>query len=200
MPCWYPNANSRVPYTRTQPPRLQADVVLRDLLELPVEQHFRGTAVHEAAHAVLLQSLGATVEWVVVRPYTELAGDEPAGENSAVYDMYVGDLLTCLAAGERAESRWLGESGLLTPVRAYAVELLAQGDRDMAGNLVRDLLGRELTFGVAVGEAFDYQSAHDAADAALDRCWPAVIAVADALVAHRRLDGEQIAALSAHAH
>ncbi|MFF2123526.1 OB-fold nucleic acid binding domain-containing protein [Kitasatospora sp. NPDC058184] len=143
-------------------------------------------AVHEAGHAVAALAVSAHLHYVLVgavahnasaRGYTEACG-LARGRALAAY----------CGAGERAADRWLRENGLWTPVRGVAVELEAAGDRRTYREHHPDV-----SFG---GTGPDYRGVHDAADAVLDRYWPAVRAVAAALVEHRRLDGDAIATIT----
>jgi hypothetical protein len=78
------------------------------------------------------------------------------------------------AAGERATDRWLREAGLWTPERAVAAEVGARGDRHLFLSINPD---------VGFGDRqIDYRVVHDLADQAIDQQWPAITAVADALV------------------
>ena len=112
-------------------------------------------------------------------------------------DMDIQQYRTALAAGERAETRWLHESGLWTPTRGWAVEWLASNDREKARTWVRDIFDEEMTYGIDPGQTTDYETSHNRADKALDAVWEAIRAVADALVSCRRLTGTQIAEIAA---
>lgn len=137
-------------------------------------------AVHEAAHAVVHLAGGAellSVSAVDRLTLARYAGWE-AGDSAD-------SLVAASAAGERAGDRWLREQGLWTPHRAVANEVGAHHDRDVV------LRYTGAHFGIGSGP--DYLLVHDLADAALDRRWRQVLAVASALLEHDTLTGAQVA-------
>jgi hypothetical protein len=150
-------------------------------------------AVHEAAHAVAVLACGGHLHSARMTITAELRPGEPSDEGTVggqVLGCNVPDgraLAVFTGAGERAEDRWLRESGLWTPTRAAGVELGAYSDR-------RALLLDNPHIGFGTGQ--DYVSVHDLADHFLGEHWSLVLAVADALAFRLRLDGEEVAFLA----
>jgi hypothetical protein len=112
------------------------------VLGLPLETDRQGAAVHEAGHLVTAFLVGIHVIDVTLTPEQV---QHPCGPVSGVCGatqtgslaVPPGDYLTMLAAGELAHQRWLGESGLHTPARAWAVECGALDDTAKALAVLR---------------------------------------------------------------
>lgn len=145
------------------------------VLNLTGSQLRRETATHEAGHAMTLLDIGIPFGEIVI-------ADDPA-DDSAVHGIQIPEagptppaVAVSLAAGERAADRWLREHGLWTPDRAWAVEIIAHGDR---AQLDTRFPGHDLA------------ALHDKADRALDRLWPGVLRLGEALDRHGRLDYAQ---------
>lgn len=157
-------------------------------------QKLHGTAIHEAAHAVLLCTAGVPIHSVTVRTMTEAAAASlPSGENDrGPYKVALYDLLTGLCAGARAEDHWLQQNGLWTPGRAWAIERHAIGDRTMTAQALQDAADLPLTYGNS-GDWNDLAVIHDHTDQAIDRHWLNITDLAEALVTHRHLNAQQIA-------
>ncbi|MEW1911540.1 hypothetical protein AB0442_24355 [Kitasatospora sp. NPDC085895] len=166
-------------FTRHPVPDLPGETTLCQVLSLPDAELRRGIAVHEAGHAVVLLALGIPIETIAIgSPDDDVDGFvRVAGTHRAALD----DLLVMCAAGERAQDRWLREAGLWSPTRAWAVELLARHDRDRAADAVRITYDTELTFGTGDDPTRDLAALHRYTDHALDRLWPRVLNVAEAL-------------------
>ncbi|MEU1663594.1 hypothetical protein ABZ547_08260 [Streptomyces sparsogenes] len=141
--------------------------------------------VHEAAHAVTALVGGGHVCHARVnipcRPGRLGAGDAVFG------GLHDAREVAAIAAGERAENRWLQEAGLWTPRRAIAVEINASTDR-------RACTSRHPHFGFGDTKR-DYLTAHDAADRIIDRHWAEINTVAAELLKRHTLTGDQIADL-----
>jgi hypothetical protein len=156
------------------------------------EQKLQGTAIHEAAHTVLYCAAGAPITSVLVRTMSESDGSVLANGQTThgPYRIDLSDLLTALAAGERAEDRWLREVGLWTPERAWAIERHAREDRRAAARTITST-GREMTVGTS-SHWSDLASIHQRADEAIDKRWSSITALATALLRYRHLDAQQI--------
>jgi hypothetical protein len=159
------------------------------------EQLQQCAAFHEAAHTVLFLKAGIGVKAVWIRTDAGLPEvGEPIGRTEMETSMVpLEQLLVAVAAGERAEDRWMREAGLWSPVRAWAAERSNIVDRGYVRSLVRQHLERELTYGVTDEGWSDYAAIHAAADQALDRAWGDVLALAGALLDRHHLDGEEAA-------
>ncbi|WP_275558531.1 hypothetical protein [Streptomyces sp. 5-6(2022)] len=157
------------------------------------DQKLYGTAVHEAAHAVLLCAAGVPIHSITVRTMTDAAAASlPNGENTrGPYKVALYDLLTGLCAGERAEDRWLHQTNLWTPNRAWAIERHARNDRTMAYQAIQDTADLPLTYGQS-SDWTDLAVIHDHTDQAIDRYWSNITDLADALITHRHLNAKQI--------
>lgn len=160
---------------------------------LSEQEKLHNTATHEAAHAVLWALAGVPILDVTVRTMTEAAKGFALGVtvkgpfHAAIYPVLLG-----ACAGERAEDRWLHETGLWNEERAWVVERLARSDRREAATCIREASSRVLTC-QSNGEWNDLPTIHDHTDKALDDHWASVTALAEALVQKRHLDERQIA-------
>jgi hypothetical protein len=157
------------------------------------QEKLRSTAVHEAAHAVLLAVAGVPVLSVTVRTMTEAVGSTPSGETQrGPFRVQLRDLLVGLCAGERAEERWLHETSLWNAQRAWAAERSAHGDRQEVDDFIHQASGLYLTYR-STGKWNDLAELHDHTDRALTDHWRSITALAEALVQKRHLDARQVA-------
>ncbi|MER6092467.1 hypothetical protein [Streptomyces bluensis] len=145
---------------------------------------------HEAGHVIAALTIGLGVDSVQLAPseqghmfHTVISGD--------VYRW--SDYAACLAAGERAASKWLREIGEWTPERAWSIERGAKSDRANAAK-----------FAARIGEPFDFL-AHpwggwaqvcSWADGRLKAHWDRVTALADALMGSTSLDAQAVARIT----
>jgi hypothetical protein len=160
------------------------------------DQKLHGTAIHEAAHAVLMCAAGVPIHSVLVRTMSETTNGLPSGENDrGPYSVDLVDLLAGLCAGERAEDRWLRAAGLWTPERAWAIERHARNDRAMADDTIHDTNQIHLTYG-ASSHWNDLASIHTHTDQVVDQYWANITDLADALIVHRSLNAQQIARIA----
>jgi hypothetical protein len=147
------------------------------------------TAVHEAAHAVVYMAAGYRIGHIALHdPEDRSYGGRAHVNYLAASGPWIDWAVTC-AAGERAETRWMRETGLWTPDRAWVAERLAWKDRSQMGLAYRDGCGRDLTFQGNHGDPGDYAWVMDRTDEALDRVWGQVLRLADQLVERRYVDG-----------
>lgn len=196
---WHPNRDDQKILTRHPSPVSNQVTTTRALMRFTGEQLQHCAAFHEAAHTVLLLKAGVVVKAVWIRAVIEpdAAGDSSIGETETGPSVAsLEPLLTALAAGERAEDRWMREAGLWSPVRAWAAERGGFHDRDYVRSLVRQHLKRELTYGVTDQEWSDYSAIQAAADQALDQEWGGVLALAGALLNRHHLEGEEAARIA----
>ncbi|MFJ9693432.1 hypothetical protein [Kitasatospora sp. NPDC101183] len=162
------------------------------ILGLDDDQLRRDIAVHEAGHATLLLFWGIPFEFV------EIAADLGKGSGSGGRVAISGTapfehVIVELAAGERAEDRWMREVGLWSPQRAFAVEIGACGDRRAIDTAVRTVHGTGLTYGTSTDWTRDLAALHQRADEAVDAVWDRVLTLAEALERNGRLTHEQAA-------
>lgn len=146
-------------------------------------------AYHEAGHAVAALHTGIGVDGVYLSTspenpeftfYTQITGTVRSWTGYAAYH----------AAGERAADRWLRETGLWTPERAWSVERGARSDRGAALRAAeREGQALRLTAHPWNG----WTQACSWADAVLDATWGRVEAVAAALLAGGSLDPSAVA-------
>ncbi|MFF5039907.1 MULTISPECIES: hypothetical protein [Streptomyces] len=167
------------------------------VLGLALETDRQGAAVHEAGHVVAAFVTGIHVADVVL---TTEQTQNPCGSVSGVSGVTgigriavpVDDYLTMLAAGEAAHQRWLRDSGLHTPARAWAVEVSALDDVAKAVNQLRERVpGYDAT-----GYRQLFWRYRPVAEELVDAHWERVLAVAGGLAAPGRLTGEQASDLA----
>lgn len=150
--------------------RLSGAQAVTNIINLPDRLAPYERAIHEAGHAVAALTHGIHPKYI-----------DGAHTNLGPLSAFSADaLVCCFGAGERAVDRWLHNRDLWTPLRAAAVECSAYADR---ATLRKYLIIN------------DYLEVHDFADEFLTRNWPAVTAVAEALVTSPALTGEQIASI-----
>ncbi|MFJ3612295.1 hypothetical protein [Streptomyces hydrogenans] len=156
-----------------------------------------GTAVHEAGHLVTDLLVGIHVIDVALTPeQAQLACGPVLAISGAtqIGRVAVGpvDYLRMLAAGEQAHQRWLEDSGLWTPSRAWAVERGALDDTAKAVEVLRehhpglDDVGYRQLF-------WQYRPA---ARALLDAHWHRVLNVAGSLSDRGYLCGDEASDLA----
>ncbi|MFI1183342.1 hypothetical protein ACH4UT_27860 [Streptomyces sp. NPDC020799] len=193
MTTWHLNSDQPL-YTRHPEPREWTSAY--GVLAFDDATLRRSIAVHEAGHAVLNFAFGIPVE--EIRLFEDLgkgAGERPAawvrtaGQWSVPYVRYV----AMCAAGERALDRWMRETGLWSPERAWVAERSATDDRKCVVETLRTHMNRAVTFGGRIPGALDYATVQAAADAALARLWGRVLRLAAAVDEHGVLTGRQAA-------
>lgn len=151
----------------------------------PDELHYI-RAIHEAAHAVIVLAGGRHLHHAQIETHDSTTDHGGVTEACGLDD---GNLFAAFSgAGERANDRWLRETGLWTPRLAVAVESGARGDRAQFLQI-----NPHVGFG---DREVDYLAVHDLADQAIDRHWAAITTVADALVTNIRMEGDAIASLA----
>lgn len=154
-------------------------------LGLTAKQSRMSTAAHELGHAVVWLAGGLHVRYLGV-------GIGPGGQ--AACEAITQTPQECMAritgvvAGERAQDRWLRETGLWTTSLAAVAELGAAHDR--AYVFAADPHPRP-----GFGDSdVDYSVLHDLADEALDAVWPKVMAALPVLTRAGRMTGDELAA------
>ncbi|GGR05498.1 hypothetical protein [Kitasatospora griseola] len=157
----------------------------------------RAVSVHEAGHTVIAFHVGMHVKGVEIVECTRDVGCGPRLElggavDPGPYELADSEAVKQLVAGERAEQRWLREMGLWTQDRGWAAEMGALQDRDAAIPRLRTFTGSD-DLRILLGW---YATFGDQAEEVLDRHWPAVLAVAEALDEAGELTGDQVAALT----
>jgi hypothetical protein len=169
-------------HTRHPTPNLPGTFTPNDALNLDPTQERRSIAAHEAGHAAAYLAHGIKfIDITIGGLGPDENGITPAARVRPLPTFRATDeqVLQVLAAGERAQDRWLREQGLWTPTRAWAVEVTAGHDR---GEMKRHGLDYDTS---------DLTSLHAETDALLDRLWPSVIRLGDALDRHGHLTYEQ---------
>ncbi|MFE0776896.1 hypothetical protein [Streptomyces sp. NPDC058861] len=195
-----PDNDERAPwvrYTRYPPPLWDWGSSGTDAVAAytPEEQTLN-TAVHEAAHATVYMAAGYQIGYIMLHE----PGDHSHGGRAHVHYLPMsGSLLdwavTC-AAGERAEVRWMRETGRWSLDRAWVAELLAWRDRSQIGAAYREGYGKDLTFLGDHDDHMDYAWVMDRTDEALDLVWDRVLTLAHHLVDHRHVTGEEAARIA----
>ncbi|MFH9967844.1 hypothetical protein ACH4PR_41920 [Streptomyces mirabilis] len=160
------------------------------------------TAFHEAGHTLLALIQGVHVPAVRVstEPGTSGCGHPQgfAGANENLGQQLrlalLEQALVVLAGGIRAETAWLGESGVeMTDTRSFAVEVGGLDDQVQARNLLA-CYGQQIEYGTG-HRLRDYWCHQDTADLLLTRSWRKVCTLAAALLECNRLTGDQAAEL-----
>ncbi|MCD9144363.1 hypothetical protein [Streptomyces albireticuli] len=199
MTTWYLNSDQsdgQPVFTRYPEPRAWAEGVgLYECLGFEDAVLRRAIAVHEAGHAVLCMAFGIPVVEICVR---EDLG-KTSGEGGAAWvrtgdywDVSYMRYAAMCAAGERAQDRWMRETGLWTPQRAWAVERTAGSDRDVLAQALRTVCGTELRFG-ASRPGVQYGTVQAVADSALSHLWDRLLCLAEALDDRGHLSGHAAA-------
>lgn len=155
-------------------------------LGLSKQQSELGQAIHELAHGVLWLAHGVHVVSVGVGVGR---GGLAECDQPRDADQRLGWAIG-VAAGERAEDRWLRESGLWTEDLAAMAEIAARTDR--ANILAADPQPRP---GFGDGGEADYSEFHDLADQALDVHWDRISTVLPLLIMEGQMTGDQLASL-----
>lgn len=179
-------------YTRVPPPSYDWECTDAVAAYTPNEQTLN-SAVHEAAHAVVYMAAGYRIGHISLHE----PGDQSHGGRAHVHYLSAsGPLLdwevTC-AAGERAEVRWLQETGLWSADRAWVAERLAWRDRSQIGAAHLDGYGKNLTFRGDHNDPGDYAWIMDRTDEALAPVWDQVLALAHHVVDRRNVTGDDAA-------
>ncbi|TWF92330.1 hypothetical protein FHX80_12650 [Streptomyces brevispora] len=167
------------------------------VLGLPLETDRQGVAVHEAGHLVAalvggthVIDVGLTSEEALFPcgPVHGVSGVTHTGPMAVHPESY----LTMLAAGELAHQRWLRNSGLFTPARAWAVE---RGAVDDTGKAIGVL--RQHSPGIPDdGYRQWFWQYRPAAEALLVAHWECVLNVAGPLGSRGHLNGDEAATLA----
>ncbi|MET8608907.1 hypothetical protein ABZV92_35785 [Streptomyces rubiginosohelvolus] len=161
----------------------------------PKEQK-TNTAVHESAHAVVYMAAGYQVgEIALHEPGDQSYGGRAHVKYLAASGPWLDWAVTC-AAGERAEIRWMRETGRWSSDRAWAAERLAWRDRSQVGEAYRSCHSRELTFDGDHDDWGDYAWVMDRTDEALDLVWDRVLTLADHVTVRQHLTGEEAARIA----
>lgn len=143
--------------------------------------------MHELGHAVVWLAAGLHVVSLGIgdglggRTECGPIGDRPDGQLGRIIGV---------VAGERAQDRWLRETGLWTPSRAAMAELGAAHDRALVFASNPQPIPR------FDGGPADYSQLHDLADQALDRIWGHLAAALPALVGQGQMTGQELAAIT----
>jgi hypothetical protein len=163
----------------------------------------QAVAVHEAGHAAVALQFGlhlpsvTLIDPIELRACGHLKEIEGALDNVLLDGATIGEMMTVLAAGERAEDRWLRETGLWTVTRAFFAERSAFADRDVARVHLAGY-GQGLRFGassVGAPDAADWWRASGLADAALHGIWDKVLLLANRIAEAGALSGDDAAAV-----
>ncbi|MFE4420425.1 hypothetical protein [Streptomyces sp. NPDC056817] len=190
---WHVNRNHRH-ITRHPEPEQWTDKWAVEAFTEAEKLH--GTAIHEAAHTVLFCAAGIPIYSVTVRTMSEAVGTIPSGEtNRGPFRATLQDVLAALCAGERAEDRWLRETGMWTTGRAWAAERSALNDRTEADGFIYQAAGVFLTCR-SNGTWHDLATLHSHTDQVIAKHWASITDLADALVRERHLDAQQIASIA----
>ncbi|MFJ7908221.1 hypothetical protein [Kitasatospora sp. NPDC096204] len=182
--------------TRNAKPTTTAATPLFEVLALPDDLLRQAISVHEAGHVAVMLHLGIPFKGVAMRDDLRAALN---GGNTAEVDVTNGFSvplaggLVMFAVGERAQDRWLRETGRWTATRGWAAEAGALGDRREIYRAVREAFGKDLTFGASDDPCRDLAALHDHTDALLDTLWDRVMALAEALDRRGRLTAGQAA-------
>lgn len=172
-------------WTRHRPP--EQWVSTRQVRNFTEGQRVMAVAVHEAAHTVMHLYRGVEVLYAQVDD-----GPDAGGRMSYKIDENRPYEIESTAAGERAEDRWLRESGLWTEGRAWVAERVAWGDR----TLINELVPGGLTYGTDKLSILDYSNILDRTDELLDGLWWHVMQLANCLAEYRYMNGDEAAAVT----
>lgn len=167
------------------------------VLALPLETDMVGTAVHEAGHLVADLLIGVhVIDVTLTLERAQLPCGLVSGISGAtrIGRIAIGpaDYLRMLAAGEQAHQRWLEDSGLSTPARAWAVE---RGARDDTAGAVEVLRKYRPGLEDAGYRQLFWQYRPDAKEL-LDAHWYRVLNVAESLARRGYLGGDEASDLA----
>lgn len=186
---WHVNNNPAHTTRHPEPAHWTHTWAIEDLTE---QQKLHGTAIHEAAHTVLLCAAGVPIHRVLIRTTSEATADLPTGETDrGPYSVNLFHLLAGLCAGERAEDHWLHQTSQWSPGRAWAIERHAINDRAMADEAIHDTNQTRLTYGTST-RWNDLTQIHATTDTTLARYWTNITDLAGTLIHHRTLNARQI--------
>ncbi|MFF2118230.1 hypothetical protein ACFVXH_12975 [Kitasatospora sp. NPDC058184] len=184
--------------TRNPTVMVDGPTPLYEVLALPDDLLRRAIAVHEAGHVAVMLYFELPFERVAISDDLGKDQSRPGGAGEVTisrdFSAPLYDALVMLAAGERAQDRWLHEADLWTGTRGWAAEAGALGDRGEISRIVHEEFGEEVTYGTGDDPCRDLAALHDRTDALLDLLWSGVAALADALTQHGQLNWEQAAA------
>ncbi|WP_369183652.1 hypothetical protein [Streptomyces sp. Y1] len=181
--------------TRNPKPELPPGTSVTGALDLPVGELRRALATHEAGHVAAMLYFGAPFERVYIRDDLGVAPDHPGSGGAVVFGTTwsapLRDGLIMLAAGERAQDRWLRENGRWNAQRGWVTELAAIGDRRDIYEAVQDAFDEDVTFAAGDDPCRDLAALHDHTDTLLFMLWEQVGRIADALARHGALTRAQ---------
>ncbi|MFF8786859.1 hypothetical protein [Streptomyces sp. NPDC015125] len=158
--------------------------VLNDhVLGLSEQESRSSCAAHELGHAVLWLTRGVHVVGLGIG--VGRGGRAECGPPAPQQRL---DWAIAVAAGERAQDRWLRETGLWTEDRAAFAELGATSDR-------AQIFAADPTPRPAFGDGGpDYAELHTLADHALDEHWDAILIAMPALLREGWMTGDRLGA------
>lgn len=154
------------------------------ILGLTEKQSRMSTAAHELGHAVVWLAGGLHVRYLGVG--IGLGGQAACEPVTRTPEEQMSRVIG-VVAGERAQDRWLRESGLWTPSLGALAELGAAHDRAYVFGC--DPRPRP---GFGDGDV-DYSVLHDLADEALGAVWNEIVMALPILVERGRMTGDELA-------
>ncbi|MFI1183373.1 hypothetical protein ACH4UT_28025 [Streptomyces sp. NPDC020799] len=200
---WHLNSDQHL-YTRHPEPQdwSRGETFLYEYMDFSDATLRRAIAVHEAGHAVLDMAFGIPVAEIHLcedlgRYSGATRGDgtpdaaawvKTGGEWRVSYMRYA----AMCAAGERAQDRWMHETGLWTRERAWACERTAGNDREQIEQQLRTCR-REVHFSPSPAPGVQYRTVQAVADSALSHLWDRTLRLAAAVDEHGHLTGRQAA-------
>jgi hypothetical protein len=171
------------PLCTQQPQGLPEPEILPDLTR---DGPDRVNAIHEAGHAVAALVLGIPVAFVEIWQDSE-RGKRPNGGNTQFEDGWDAlrmDKFTMLWAGQEATDRWLTELDQGTDANRLDMRYVARHDAAKFDIEVAQF-----------GPGFEPDAGVVEARELVDAKWEQIVTLADALVVHRRLSGDEVRAL-----
>ncbi|MFJ3097922.1 zinc metalloprotease [Streptomyces hydrogenans] len=159
-------------------------------------------AVHEAGHTLAAMILGFHVPSVAVTEPTrrrdcghlyEITGG--LDDDFRLYGGHIRDAMTVLLAGERAEDRWMRETGTWTQTRAFFAERGGLADR-ATGRGAMARLGVQMQFATSTVDSpddRDYWRYVPLADQVLAPAWPQVLLLAERVAEAGCVSGDEAA-------